>query len=71
MIEALIYLLILFVVLAVIWYVVKLVAGHFGAPAILVQVVGLILFLIWLLYAIRLLTGGRFLGGKLLGMVTG
>ena len=69
MIETLIYLLILFLVLAVVWYVVKLVAGHFGAPAIIVQVAGLVLFLIWLLYAVRMLTGGRF--GKLLGMVTG
>ena len=61
MIEILIQLLILFLVLAVIWYVVKLVAAHFGAPGIIIQVVGLVLFLIWLLYAVRALGGGRFL----------
>lgn len=55
MIEALIGLLILFLVLAIIWYVAKLVAGHFGAPGVIVQALGLILFLIWLLAAIRAL----------------
>jgi uncharacterized membrane protein len=63
-IEILIQLLILFVVLAVIWWVIRLVAAHFGAPAIIVQVAGLILFLIWLLYAVRAFGGGHF--GKLL-----
>jgi uncharacterized membrane protein len=64
MIEILIQLLILFVILAVIWYVIRLVAGHFGAPAIFVQVAGIILFLIWLLAAVRAFGGGHF--GKLL-----
>jgi hypothetical protein len=61
MIEAVISLLVLFLVLACIWWVIRLVASHFGAPYIFIQVAGIILFLIWLLYAVRALGGGKYL----------
>ncbi|HJY46687.1 MAG TPA: hypothetical protein VJ301_18885 [Propionibacteriaceae bacterium] len=53
MLEALIQLLILLVVLAVIFYIAKLAATHFGVPPIIVQLIGLILGLVFLLAALR------------------
>lgn len=52
MIASVIQLLVLLIVLAVVYYIVKLGAGHFGVPAVIVQMVGLILGLIFLLAAL-------------------
>jgi hypothetical protein len=52
MIGTLVSLLVLFIVLAVIYYIVSLGAGHFGVPGTIVQIVGLILGLIFLLAAL-------------------
>jgi hypothetical protein len=53
MIGALIYLLVVLIVLVVIFYIVKLAAAHFGIPGPIVQIIGLILGLIFLLYALN------------------
>ena len=61
MIESLISLLVLFLVLAVIFWIAKLAVVHFGAPAVVLQVVGLILALIFVLALLRsigVVTGG-------------
>jgi hypothetical protein len=55
MISALIYLLFILLVLIIVWYVVRLVAAHFGLPAVAIQIIGLILALIFLLYALNVL----------------
>lgn len=60
MIGMLINLLVLFVVLAVVYYIVRLGAEHFGAPPVILQVTGLILGLIlflWVLQEFRVITG--------------
>jgi hypothetical protein len=58
MIETLITILIFVVVAVVIWYIVRLIAQQFGFPPLIVQLVGLVIGLILLLYAIRLLLPG-------------
>jgi hypothetical protein len=55
MIEALIYLLIVLLVALIVWWVVRLVAVHFGLPPVAVQVAGAIIALIFLLYALKVL----------------
>jgi hypothetical protein len=52
MIGVLIQLLVVLLVLVVIFYIVKIAAGNFGIPAPIVQIIGLILGLIFLLYAL-------------------
>ncbi len=52
MIAVLIQLLVLFIVLAVIYYIVSVGAGYFGVPAAIIQIIGLILGLIFLLAAL-------------------
>lgn len=54
MLTALISLLVCLVVLIVVFYIVRLAAGHFGLPPVVVQIIGLILALVFLLYALRL-----------------
>jgi len=46
------------VVAVIIWYIVRLIATQFGFPPLIVQLVGLVIGLILLLYAIRLLLPG-------------
>jgi hypothetical protein len=53
MIGVLINLLVVLLVLAVIYYIVKLAAGQFGIPPVVVQIIGLILGLIFLLFALQ------------------
>lgn len=52
MIATLIQLLVLFILLAAIYYIVKIGAGHFGVPGPIIQIVGLILGLVFLLAAL-------------------
>ena len=54
MIGALIYLLVALVVLVIVWYIVRLIASQFGLPEVVVQIVGLILLLVFLLYALNI-----------------
>jgi hypothetical protein len=58
MIETLVTLLILVVVAIIVWYIVRLIATQFGFPPLIVQLVGLVIGLILLLYAIRILLPG-------------
>ena len=58
MLEGLIQLLILLVILVIAWYIIQLGMTHFGAPTILIQILGLIFLLIFLIYAIRILVPG-------------
>jgi heme O synthase-like polyprenyltransferase len=53
MIGTLISLLVVLLVLVVIFYIVKIAAGNFGIPGPIVQIVGLILGLVFLLYALQ------------------
>ncbi|HJY45827.1 MAG TPA: hypothetical protein VJ301_14490 [Propionibacteriaceae bacterium] len=53
MIGALIHILILLVVLVIVFYILKLVSVHFGLPTVAVQIIGLILALILLLYILN------------------
>jgi hypothetical protein len=53
MIEALISLLVLFIVLAVVFWIAKLIVEYFGMPAVILQVLGLILALVMLLAVLR------------------
>lgn len=53
MIETLIGLLVLFLILAVVYWIAQLAAQHFGAPAFVLQVFGLILALVFLLALLR------------------
>jgi hypothetical protein len=53
MIQVLIQLLVVLLVLCVVFWIVKLAAGQFGAPPIVVQIVGLILLLIFILYLVQ------------------
>jgi hypothetical protein len=55
MISALIGLLVVLLVLFIVWYIFRLAATHFGLPEVMIQVVGLILALIFLLYLIQAL----------------
>jgi hypothetical protein len=50
MIALLIQALILLLILAIVFWIIRLAAVHFGAPAIVINIVGLILLLIFLLY---------------------
>jgi hypothetical protein len=58
MIAVLIQLLVLLLVLCVVWYIIKIAAGQFGLPSVFVQIAGLIIALIFLLYALRVLGVG-------------
>jgi hypothetical protein len=53
MIQTLIYLLVVLLVLFVVWYIVRLAAGYFQLPEPIVQIVGLILALVFLLYVLN------------------
>ena len=55
MIAVAIHLLIALLILLVVWYILKIAAAQFGMPAFVVQIAGLILALIFLLYALRAL----------------
>jgi hypothetical protein len=55
MVTVLINLLVVLLILSVVFYIVRLAAGQFGAPAFVVQIVGLILGLVFLLYLLRAL----------------
>ena len=55
MISSLITLLVFLLIALVIWWVIRLVAVHMGLPAVVVQVAGAILALIFLLYALQTL----------------
>lgn len=55
MIETLITVLVLLLVAVIVWYVIKLIAAQFGVPDVWVHIVGLIIFLIFLLYALRVI----------------
>ena len=57
MIGLLIQLLIVLLVLVIIFWVVKIAAGSFGIPPPIVQIIGLILGLIFLLYVVSALGG--------------
>lgn len=59
MIEALIGLLLALLVLFILFYIVKLGAEHFGAPPLVVQILGLIFLLIFLLYVFRAFSAGK------------
>jgi len=52
MIPALIGILVALLILFVVWYIVKIAAAQFGLPEAVVQIVGLILALIFLLYVL-------------------
>lgn len=54
MLEGLLQLLLVLIILVVAWYIIQLGATHFGAPAILVQILGLIFLLIFLIYALQI-----------------
>jgi hypothetical protein len=54
MIAALIHLCVVLLILLVVWWIVKIVATHFGLPAVAIQVVGAIFALIFLLYVLSL-----------------
>jgi hypothetical protein len=53
--EALVTLLIVLIVLVVVWYIVKTAATALGIPDVVVTLIGLVLGLIFLLYAIKVL----------------
>ena len=55
MIATLIHLLVVLLLLVIVYYILNLAAGFFGAPAPVMQIVGLILLLIFLLYVVRAL----------------
>ena len=63
MIPALIHVLVVLLILFVVWYVVRIAAAQFGLPTAVVQIVGLILALIFLLYVLQIMgVGVRFPG---------
>lgn len=53
MISTLISVLVVLLVLFIIWYVVKLAGDQFGVPPVIIQIVGLILALIFLLFILN------------------
>jgi hypothetical protein len=55
MIEALISLLVVLLIALVVWWVIRIVATHFGLPAVAVQVAGAVIALIFLLYALKVM----------------
>jgi hypothetical protein len=55
MVQGLISLLVVVLILCVLWYIVKLLAAHFGAPPVVVQITGLILALVVILAVLRLI----------------
>ena len=55
MISALIGLLVVLLVLFIVWYILRLAASHFGLPDVVIQIIGLILALIFLLYVMNAL----------------
>jgi hypothetical protein len=57
MISLLIQLLLVLLVLAIIYYIAKLACTHFGAPPIILQIIGLILLLVFLLAAVNAIGG--------------
>jgi hypothetical protein len=57
MIPALIQFLIAVLVVVIVFYIIKLVATHFGAPPLVVQLVGLILALILILLLLQAVGG--------------
>ena len=59
MIESIIGLLFALLVLFLVFYIVKIAAGWFGAPEPVVHIVGLILLLIFLLWVFRAFSSGR------------
>jgi hypothetical protein len=53
--ELLIQLLVTLLILVVVWYIIRLAAQHFGFGEPILTIIGLILGLLFLLYALRLL----------------
>lgn len=53
MIPTLIGILVALLILIVVWYIVRIAATQFGLPEAVVQIVGLILALIFLLYVLQ------------------
>jgi hypothetical protein len=51
----LVHFLIFAIILLVIWYIIRLVAVQLGAPALVIQLAGLVLLLVFILYVLRLL----------------
>lgn len=60
MISLLINLLIVLLVAGVIFWVVRLIVPAFGLPAVIVQVAGVIIALVVIIYLLQLLLGGGF-----------
>jgi hypothetical protein len=58
MLLALIHVLVIVVIAVVVWYVIKLLATQFGFPPLVVQLIGLILGLIVLVYALQAFVPG-------------
>jgi hypothetical protein len=58
MLLALVHVLVALVVLVIIFYIVKLAATHFGLPPVVVQLCGLILGLVLLIYLLNVLVPG-------------
>jgi hypothetical protein len=53
MIETLITILVFVIIAIIVWYIVKVIAAQFGFPPMIVQLVGLVIGLILLLYVIQ------------------
>jgi hypothetical protein len=63
MISALITILVALLVLVIVFWIVKIAGEQFGAPAVIIQIVGLILLLIFLLFLFNQFGGGMHIKG--------
>jgi len=59
MISALISILVVLLVLVIVFWIVKMAGAQFGAPPVVIQIIGLILLLIFLLYLFNQFGGGH------------
>jgi hypothetical protein len=59
MVEGLISVLVLLLVLVIVWYIVKIAVAQFGAPPAVLQIVGLILLLIFVVAMLSMLGFGH------------
>jgi hypothetical protein len=57
MISLLIQLLIILLVLVIVYYIANLACTHFGAPPVILQIIGLILLLVFLLAILNVTAG--------------
>jgi hypothetical protein len=57
MISLLIQLLVILLVLVIVYYIASLACSHFGAPPVILQIIGLILLLVFLLAVLNVATG--------------